>query len=203
VGLFRRKPQETLNEQLLREAGLDVNQMLGEASPPPPPEPVEPPKTGLAGAGVVDGSAVGPKDWDVTCTVTAPALMGDRVQFATLPNGDLIISEENGDADLTPLAETVERHLGPPYRAVGRRQDGNLWGVGAKRIQVAKIPFPTGEKLEFSQHVDEGDLRVDGEQSNAFVPAELERLGETLGDSFYVEAERIDGDLWEVRATAL
>jgi hypothetical protein len=46
-------------------------------------------------------------------------------------------------------------------------------------------------------------LRVDGEQSNAFVPAELKRLGETLGDSFYVEAERIDGDLWEVRATAL
>lgn len=203
MGLFRRK-QETLNEQLLREAGLDVTQMLGDAPPPPPPnEPVEPPQTGPARAGVVDGSAVGPKDWDATCTITAPALMGERVQFATLPNGDLIISEENGDADLTPLAEAVERHLGPPYRAVGRRQDGNLWAVGAKRIQVAKIPFPIGEKLEFSRHVDHGELRVDGEQSNAFVPAELERLGEALGDSFYVEAERIDGDLWEVRATAL
>jgi hypothetical protein len=195
VGLFRRKQQETLNEQLLREAGLDVTQMLGDPSPPPPPEPVEPPQTGLARAGVVDGSAVGPKDWDATCTVTAPALMGDRVQFATVPNGDLIISEENGDADLTPLAEAVERHLGPPYRAVGRRQDGNLWAVGAKRIQMAKIPF--------SRHVDRGELRVDGEESNAFVPPELERLGEALGDSFYVEAERIDGDLWDVRATAL
>jgi hypothetical protein len=203
VGLFRRK-QETLNEQLLREAGLDVTQMLGAAPPPPPAkEPVEPPQTGLARAGVVDGSAVGPKDWDATCTITAPALMGDRVQFATLPNGDLIISEENGDADLTPLAEAVEHHLRPPYRAVGRRQDGNLWGVGAKRIQVAKIPFSIGEKLEFSRHVEHAELRVDGEESNAFVPAELERLGEALGDSFYVEAERIDGDLWEVRATAL
>ena len=203
MGLFRRKQQETLNEQLLREAGLDVNQMLGEASPPPPPEPVEPPKTGLARAGVVDGSAVGPKDWDATCTITAPALMGDRVEFAALPSGDLIISEENGDADLTPLAEAVERHLGPPYRAVGRRQDGNLWAVGAKRIQVARIPFPDGEKLEFSQHVDQGELRVDGEVWDALVPPELGRLGETLGNSFYVEAERIDGDLWEVRATAL
>ena len=202
MGLFRRR-QETLNEQLLREAGLDVARMLGDAPPPAPPEPVEPPRTGLARAGVVDGSAVGPKEWDATCTVTAPALMGDRVQFATLPNGDLIISEENGDADLTPLAEAVERRFGPPYRAVGRRQDGSLWAVGAKRIQVARIPFPEGDKLEFSQHVDHGELRVDGEQSDALVPAELERLGEALGDSFYVEAERIDGDFWEVRAAAL
>jgi len=202
VGLFRRK-QETLNEQLLREAGLDAAQMLGDAPPPPPLEPVEPPRTGLARAGVVDGSAVGPKDWDATCTITAPALMGDRVRFATLPNGDLIISEENGDADLTPLAEAVERHLGPPYRAVGRRQDGSLWAVGAKGIQVARIPFPVGNKLEFTQHVDHGELRVDGEQRDVLVPAELERLGEALGDNFYVEAERIDGDFWEVRATAL
>jgi hypothetical protein len=202
VGLFRRK-QETLNEQLLREAGLDSAQVLGDAPPPPPPEPVEPPKSGLVRAGVVDGSGVGPKEWDATVAVTAPALAGDRVQFTTIPNGDVIIGEENGDADLTPLADAVERHLGPPYRAVGRRQDGDLWGVGAKRIQVAQIPFPDGDKLELSQHVDRGELRVDGEPSDAPVPAELERLGESLGDSFYVEADRIDGDLWEVRATAL
>ena len=48
-----------------------------------------------------------------------------------------------------------------------------------------------------------GELRVDGEPSDSLVPPELERLGETIGDSFYVEAERIDGDLWEVRAAAL
>jgi hypothetical protein len=75
--------------------------------------------------------------------------------------------------------------------------------VGAKRIQVAHIPFPDGDKLEFSQHVDHEELRVDGETSDSLIPPELERLGETLGDSFYVEAKRIDGDLWEVRAAAL
>jgi hypothetical protein len=202
VGLFRRK-QETLNEQLLREAGLDPAQALGEVAAPLPPEPVEPPKSGLARAGVVDGSGVGPKDWDATVTVTAPALLGDRIQFTTLPNGDVIVDEENGDADLTPLADAIERNLGPPYRAVGRRQEGSLWGVGAKRIHVARIPFSDGDKLEFSQHVDHDELRVDGEPSDSLVPAELERLGEVLGDSFYVEAERIDGDLWEVTATAL
>lgn len=202
MGLFRRR-QETLNEQLLREAGLDSAQVLEDAPLPPSPQPVEPPRSGLARAGVVDGSGVGPKTWDATATVTAPALIGDRVEFTTIPNGDVIVSEENGDADLTPLADAVERHLSPPYRAVGRRQEGGLWGVGATRIQVAKIPFPDGDKLEFSQHGDSGELRVDGEPSDSRVPAELEQLGEALGDSFYVEAERIDGDLWEVRAAAL
>jgi hypothetical protein len=202
VRLFRRR-NETLNEQLLREAGLDPSQVLGAAPPPPPPQPLEPPKSGLARAGIVDGSGVGPKDWDATVTVTAPALVGDRVRFTTIPNGDLIISEEHGDADLTPLADAVERHVSPPYRAVGQRQEGDLWGVGAKRIQVAQFAFPDGDKVEFSQHADSGELRVDGEPSDVLAPAELERLGEALGASFYVEADRIDGDYWEVRATAL
>jgi hypothetical protein len=157
----------------------------------------------LARAGVVDGSGVGPKEWDVAITVTAPALAGDRVAFTTIPNGDVIVDEESGNADLTVLADAVERSVSPPYRAVGQRQDGDLWGVGAKRIQVAEIPFPGGDKLEFSQHVDYGELRVDGEPSDSLVPSEVERLGEMLGDSFYVEAVRIDGDLWEVKATAL
>jgi hypothetical protein len=202
VVLFRRK-QETLNEQLLREAGLDPAQMLGAAPPPRPPQPVEPPKSGLAKAGVVDGSGVGPKEWDVAITVTAPTLAGDRVAFTTIPNGDVIVGEETGNSDLTALADALERQVSPPYRAVGHRQDGDLWGLGAKRIQVARIPFPDGDKLEFSQHVDYGELRVDGEPSDSLIPPEVERLGEMLGDSFYVEAERIDGDFWEVKATAL
>jgi hypothetical protein len=199
VGLFRRK-QETLNEQLLREAGLEPAQELGDAPPSPP---AEPPKSGLARAGVVDGSAVGPKEWDAAVTVTAPALMGNRIEFTTMPNGDVIVGEETGDADVSPLADAVESRVSPPYHAVAQRHDGETWAVAAKRIQVARIPFLEGDKLEFSQHVEYGELRVDGEQSDALVPPELERLGEGLGDSFYIEADRIDGDLWEVRATAL
>ncbi|MFZ0341909.1 MAG: hypothetical protein WAL31_06205 [Gaiellaceae bacterium] len=203
MALFRRRRQETLNEQLLREAGLDPEQVLGDSPPPPPPQPLEPPRSGLARAGVVDGSGIGPKEWDAAVTVAAPALMGDRVQFTTIPNGDVIVGEEHGDADLTPLADAVERRLSPPYRAVGQRQDGDLWGLGAKRIQVAQFAFPDGDRLELSQHVDHGELLVDGEPNDSPVPAELQRLGEALGDSFYVQADRIDGDYWEVRASAL
>jgi hypothetical protein len=198
VGLFRR--HETLNEQLLRQAGLDPAQLLRAQSPPPHPEP---PKSVLAAVGLPDGSGVGPKEWDACVTVAAPDLVGNRIEFTTIPNGDVIVSEEAGDADLSPLADAVERNVGPPYRAVAARQEGDLWAVGAKRIEVARIPFPDGDKLALSQHGDDRELRVDGEPSDSAIAPELERLGEPSGNSFYVEADRIDGDLWEVRVTAL
>ena len=199
MGFFRRR-KETLNEQLLREAGLDPAQTLGD---PPPPPPLDPPKSVLARVGVPDGSRVEPKEWDAAVTVAAAGLAGDRVEFTAITNGDLIVSDETGDADLSPLADAVESRVGPPYRAVATRQDGDLWAVGAKRIQVAQVPFPDGEKLELAQHGDEHQFRVDGEPSDAAIPSELARLGAATGDSFYVEAKRIDGALWEVRITAL
>jgi hypothetical protein len=200
VGLFRRR--ETLNEQLLREAGLDPAQVLGDAANAPAP--FDLPQTPLARARIPDGSSLNPKEWDAAVTVSAPALAGDRVEFTTLPNRDLIVGEESGDADLSPLADAVERHVVPPYRAVGQRLHGDLWGVGAKKIVVAEIPFAGGDKLELSRHESgHSELRVDGEPSDAAVPLQLERLGESAGDGFYAEAERIDGDLWEVKVTAL
>jgi hypothetical protein len=201
LGLFRRR-RETLNEQLLREAGLDPAHALGDPQPQPPQR-FEPPKSVLEVVGVPDGSRVTPKEWDATVTVAAPGLTGNRIGFTTIPNGDLIVDAETGDADLSPLADAVEQRLSSPYRAVAQRQDRDLWAVAARRIQVAQVPFEDGDTLEFSCHVDQGEFRIDGEPSDALVPPELERLCEAAGDSFYVEAERIDGDLWEVRVTAL
>jgi len=198
VGLFRRR-QETLNEKLLREAGLDPPQTLGEPQPPPPAP--GPPVSVLAAAGVPDGSRVSPREWDATAVVRAPDLAGERVEFTTIPDGDVIVGEEAGDTDLSPLADAVERHIDPPYRAVAARQEGDLWAVGAKRVAAALIPFPAGEKLELSWNGSDAELRVDGEQSDAAIPPELAELGEAAGAAYFVEALRIDGDLWEVRAT--
>jgi hypothetical protein len=198
VGLFGRR-RETLNEQLLREAGLDPAEVLGDSRP----RPLQQPLSILAAAGVPDGSSLRPKEWDAAVTADVPGLAGNRIEFTTIPDGDVIVDDETGDADLSPLADAVEQRISPPYRAVAQRQDGDLWAVAARRIQLAKIAFPDGDKLEVSRHDDSGELRVDGEPSDALVPPELERLAETSGDSYYVEAERIDGDLWEVRVTAL
>ena len=62
--------------------------------------------------------------------------------------------------------------------------------MGAKRIQVARDPVPeTASRLELSRNGDEDEFHVDGEPSDEPVPPELERVGETVGESFYVEAE--------------
>ena len=199
MGFFRRR-NETLNEKLLREAGLDPPQTLGEPQPPPPAP--GPPVSVLAAAGVPDGSRVSPREWDATAVVRAPDLAGERVEFTTIPDGDVIVGEEAGDTDLSPLADAVERHIDPPYRAVAARQEGDLWAVGAKRVAAALIPFPAGEKLELSWNGSDAELRVDGEPSDAAIPPELAELGEAAGACYFVEALRIDGDLWEVRVTA-
>lgn len=193
MGLFRKR-DETYNEQMLREAGLLLDYQREDALKPEP--------TLLAKAGLPDGAGVGPSDWDATAAVGASGLTGDRIEFTTLPDGDVIVGEEDGDGDVSPLADAIEEHVSPPYRAVATRQRDDLWGVGAKRIEVARIEMPDADSLELSRKDSWDEVRVDGEPSDASIP-ELERLGRQAGADFYVKAERIDGDLWEVRVSPL
>lgn len=187
MGLFRRR-RETYNEQMLRDAGLDGIRLDSPSV--------------LETVGVPIGKAVGQPEWDVSVTVTAPGLAGDTIEFTTLPDGDLLIDEEQGDADVSALADAVEKELGPPYRARGARQDGDLWAVLANRIEVVRFEYPRADTLELSRKDSWQELRVDGEPSMGRAPL-LERLGEAAGPDFFVKAERLDGDLWEVRVSAL
>lgn len=194
MGLFRKR-NETYNERMLREAGLlDYH---GEQPPQPMPEP-----TLLAKAGLPDGAGVGPREWDATVTVTAPGLTDSRIEFTSLPGGDLLVDGEDGSGDLSPLADALENDIQPPYKAVAVRQGGDLWAVAAKKIETARITFPDADTLELSRKDSWSDLRVDHEPSDAAIP-QLERLGEAQGRDFYVKAERLEGDLWEVRVSAL
>ncbi len=184
MALLRRK---TSAEQLLRDAGLDRIQLQ---------QPL------LERLGVPIGRAVGAPGWDASVTATAPGLAGDRIAFTSLPNGDVLVDEEQGDADVSALADAVERELAPPYRALAGRQADDLWGVLAQRIEVERIDWTQGDMLELSRKDSWQELRVDGEPTTARAPA-LERLGERVGADFFVKAERLDGDLWEVRVSAL
>ena len=185
MGLFRRR-RET--EQMLRDAGLDRIQLDSPSV--------------LETVGVPIGKAVGQPDWDVSVTVTAPGLAGDTIDFTTLPDGDLLIDEEHGNSDVSALADAVEKELGPPYRVRAARQDGDLWAVLANRIEVRRLEFPRADTLELSRKDSWQELRIDGEPSMGRAP-ELERLGEGAGPDFFVKAERLDGDFWEVRVSAL
>jgi hypothetical protein len=201
---FRRRREQTLNEMLLHEAGLDRAPSEPPVAPPAPD--IVDPYAGTYPAQNVLGlwtrAMPRPSNFDAVVSVHAPGVRGPEVQFAALPSGDLIVDEEQGSDDLAPLAEAVERELKPPYRAVGQLQEGDVWAISAYRIDVLSFSFDAGDELELVSHDGKTQLTVDGTPSSGRVP-ELEQAGSAGGPDYAVYAERLDGDLWEVRAAQL
>jgi hypothetical protein len=208
MGIFRRrKDEETLNEQMLREAGIaDAEQPVEVTDPPAPIDPYAGSYPADATGGIVpaslDRAMARPAVWDLVTTARAAGIAGDTVEFATLPAGDLIVDTETGDGDLSPLADVVEKQLKPPYRVLARREDADLWSIAARAIDVVELTFDGGDEIELVENEGNTELRVDGKPWSEEIP-ELERAGETLGSDFVVQADRLDGDLWEIRASAL
>ena len=160
----RRKP---LHEQLADEADLDIGQ------PPPRPSAFS---GFLHNGGLFDATGIHgihrQREWDALATAEAE-LPGDRLEFAALPDGTLVVEIEVADDALAPLADAVESSLTPPYRAAAVRQDERTWAVGAKRIDVRAFPGHDGDELEL---VEEGHVFL---------------------------GRRLDGDLFEVEVTPL
>jgi hypothetical protein len=182
VSLFGR--EEPLHEKLAREGGLIESE----------------PRAPWRVAGVHGMERL--REWDATETVEAPDIAGDAATFVVLPDGTVLV-EEGPDSSLQTLADAIEQSVQPPYRARAARQDGDLWAVQARRIEVATLAdTPEGNALELSQNGGERTLLVDGQRAFGSVPA-LEERGEREGTDYAVRADRLDGDLWEIRASAL
>jgi hypothetical protein len=187
VGLFRRR--EPIHRRLAREAGLDATV----------PEPIDP-RPPLLGAGI--HGLQRPRTWDATVTVEAEGIDGDDATFVALPDGSLLV-EQGPDGSLEPLAAAVEQELGPPYRARAVRRGEALWAVQARRIEVLELPdAPDGDVLDLTHTSDGTTFSVDDARAFGSLPA-LEERGAREGSEYAVRAERLDGDLWEVRAAAL
>jgi hypothetical protein len=174
VRLFGRR--ESLNERMLREAGLNDP---GREDNRPPWD-----KAGIHGVNR-------PREWDEVVTVEAD-VPGDAAQFVVLE--DTIFIDEGPD-DVEPLANAVT--LAPPYRAEGRRVGDRLWSVGARRTEVVRLPRLSGEELEFVSRDGFGDLMVDGSRALGSYP-QLERDGD-----YVTRGVRLSDDLWEVETAAL
>ena len=201
MGLFRRQ-KETLNEQLLREMQQDDvhEQEATELHPVDPYAGTYPADDVL---GIWRRAMARPGEYDAVVSVHAPDIAGDAVEFATLANGDVIVDTEQGDADLSPFADAVEQHVEPPYRVVARRGEDDVWSVAARVIDVLEVEFSGGDEIELASVGGTLDVRVDGEPWSGHIPA-LEHAGEAAdGEDYVVQAERLDGDLWEVRASPL
>jgi hypothetical protein len=182
VPLFRR---ESLHERLAREGGLLE------------PEPTDTrPRWGETGIHGIHR----PREWDAVSTANVSGLEGDQARFTVLPDGSLLVDEDE-QRDLSELADAVD--LPPPFRAEAVRRDEDTWAVAAKRIEVAEVPdAPEGDELVLSVSQAGRELLVDGQPAFGSVPA-LERISEARYDSYVVRAERLDGDLFEVRISPL
>jgi hypothetical protein len=142
-----------------------------------------------------------PRRWDAVVTAEAE-LPGEGAHFVVLEDGTLVMDEDVPDGALTPLAEAVETQLRPPYRAEATRRGERLWAVGATRIRTATVDDEIGgDTVELAVQEGERTLLVDGALSFGSLPS-LERLAAGL-PAFVIRADRIDGDVWEVKVVPL
>lgn len=180
MGLFRRKP---LHVRLAEEGGLversTVPLFTGVI-----------PETGIHGI---------PRErqYDAVAATDAPDVEGSSARFVGLEDGSLLVEE--GDGDLTPLAEAIEQDLARPYRANAVRRGETQWAIAARRLRVVELPEPGGDEVELVVRGEEKTLVVDGNRSFGTIP-ELEQLAER---DAVIRAARLDGTLWEVRVDPL
>jgi hypothetical protein len=180
VGLFRRKP---LHERLAEEGGLV------ERSTRPLFTGVIP-ETGIHGV-------PRQREYDAVTSTDAAEVEGTTATFVALEDGTLLVEE--GDGDLTPLADAIEQQIQRPYRAVATRRGDTLWAVAARAVRVVELPEPGGDEVELVVRGGDRSLVVDGTRMFGTLP-ELEQLAE--GDAV-IRAARLDGTLWEVRVDPL
>ena len=137
------------------------------------------------------------RQYDAVATTEAPDAAGDSARFVGLEDGSLLIEE--GDGDLTALADAIEQQMARPYRATAVRRGETTWAVAAHRLRVIELPEPGGDAIELVLYVDAKTFVVDGNRSFGTMP-ELEQLAD--GDAV-IRADRLDGSLWEVRVDPL
>lgn len=97
------------------------------------------------------------------------------------------------------LARALGDGVEPPYRAVGIRQEGSTWAVGAVRIEVAELPADIeGEELLLTV-TQEGEraLEIDGRPTAESIPA-LEAVVGGRFDAYFARATRLERGLWEI-----
>jgi hypothetical protein len=197
VALFRRR--KPLHVRLAEAGDLrldpDAGSRAGQAAEPPGWDGEPRGEPGIHGV-------PRPRRWDAVSTAEAPGLTGDAVHFVALPDGSILVEEDEPDAALTPLADAVEASISPPYRAEAVRRGPTSWAVAGSRIVVDAVPGLRGDEAELVVTREGRTLQVDGRPTFGSAPA-LERAGDAQGPEYVVRASRLDGELWEVSASPL
>jgi hypothetical protein len=184
--IFRREP---IHKKLAREARMEQQDEQPFVDPGP--------HWGAVGIHGVPR----PRRWDAVATAEAPGLSGDELHFVALPNGDVIVDEDEPEDTVGPLADAIEQSIEAPYRAEAVRQSEDVWAVAARSVRVAEFEAD-GDELELVSAEGGRTLTVDGASAFGTIP-ELERIARDEGEDSVVRARRVDGNLWEVEADPL
>ena len=215
MGFFRR--EKPLHEQLAEEAGIVL--------PDDPMEQAEGLRGGAERALWAAGGIAGiptptntahplydvtaihgiprNREWDAVASARAPELTGDQAEFVALPDGTLFTDDDLPDDSLTPLADALDSLVEAPYHALARRQEGDVWGVAAIRVNVVEVPEDVpGDKVDLAVNDGERTVLVDDVESRADLPS-LEEFAAEQFDSFVLRASRLDDTLWEVTVLPL
>ena len=193
--LFRRR--KPLHERLAEAGGIALGMQPGGFLSQPPGWDGRSPLGEPAFHGIPR-----PRRWETVASADAPRLRGDAVHFVALGDGTLVVDEDEPDGSLAPLADAVEATIPPPYRAEAVRRPDQSWAVAASRIAIVEEGGLEGDEVELTSVGGARTLLVDGRPT--LHPARaLERAGAAEGAEYVVRARRLDGDLWEVEATAL
>jgi hypothetical protein len=155
-------------------------------------KPEEPPEVAIPG---VTGASRLPS-WDAVASAHAPDLTGSSVDFVALADGTLVVSEDVADGALGGLADALEEHISPPYRASAVRDEGDVWSVAAQVITLVELPGMRGDVVDLTVMGGVRELSVDGGPAGQAHPA-LDALAEGHGD-VSVHAERVDEDTFAV-----
>ena len=74
------------------------------------------------------------------------------MHFVALPDGTLVVEEDEPDDALAPLADAVEASISPPYRAEAVRRGAGRLGGRRARIEVVAVPGLEATRRELVVH---------------------------------------------------
>jgi hypothetical protein len=194
MGFLRR--EEPLHEKLAREGGLDFPRAVHDLAGPLDPRH---PFWQVAG---IHGVARA-REWDAVVAAEAPELPGEELDFVVLEDGTLVVDDDLPDEALSPVADALDEALEAPYHAYAHRREGDVWVAAAIVVDVIEVPEDVeADTVEIVARDGEHMTVVGGELSNERIES-LEALAAEDFESYFLEATRIDQQLWEVTVNPL
>ena len=188
--------EEPLHEKLAREGGLDFPRAVQDLAGPLDPRH---PFWQVAG---IHGVARA-REWDAVVAAEAPELPGEELDFVALEDGTLVVDLDLPEDALSPLADALDGALEAPYHAYAHRREGDVWVAAAVVVDVVEVDEEIdGDSVEIVARDGEHMTVVGGELTNRRIEA-LEALAEEDFESYFLEAARIDSQLWEVTVNPL